>query len=84
MLLRGVVIRSTIRGGHASLATAVSNGDNSDEKIVLVVIRFGGSEWSPVNKSYNEKDVRSNEISSERQKTDVSRMRSNIRRLSKI
>lgn len=83
MLLRGVVIRSTIRGGHASLATAVSDGDG--EKVVLVVIRFGGSEWndSRVNKSNDENEDLSHEKSPERQ-TDVSRMRSNIRRLSKI
>ena len=83
MLLRGVVIRSTIRGGHASLATAVSDADG--ERVVLVVIRFGGSEWneSRVNKSNDENEDLSHEKSPESQ-TDVSRMRSNIRRLSKI
>ena len=53
--LRGVLFRSTIRGGHASLAIIVTSGKDEDdhtspppqneERMVLVVVRLGGSEW---------------------------------------
>ena len=53
--LRGVLFRSTIRGGHASLAIIVtsdkdeddhtSSPQNNEERMVLVVVRLGGSEW---------------------------------------
>ena len=54
ILLRGVLFRSTIRGGHASLAIIVtsekdeddtSSPQNNEERMVLVVVRLGGSEW---------------------------------------
>lgn len=76
MILRGVLFRSTIRGGHASLAVASSDGD--DEKVLLVVVRFGGSEWNA--NCLVENNHGSNVQSSE----TMTRMRSNVRRICKI
>jgi hypothetical protein len=97
MILRGVLIRSTIRGGHASLAIAVSSNDSSDstdEKVVLVVIRFGGSEWNN-KESLNKDEVGCNNVFKEgninmgaKIKASscemMTRMRSDVRRMCKI
>ena len=52
-LVRGVLIRRTIRGGHATLAIIVTTTDSpvdtdcprKEERMVLVIIRLGGPNW---------------------------------------
>jgi hypothetical protein len=88
-VLRGVLFRSTIRGGHASLAIAVTSCKN--EKIVLVVIRFGGSEWN--SEDLSTKGGERSGVVSDGQRSDEMKgcnnenmtfIRSNVRRLCKI
>lgn len=91
-IIRGILFRCTIRGGHASLAIVVASfgditihypptsaGDNSGggERVVLVVVQFGGSEWQ---RSDDSSDNNSNTPRSE----VLTLMRSNIRRMCKL
>lgn len=91
-IIRGILFRCTIRGGHASLAIVVTSfrditihypstsaGDNSGggERVVLVVVQFGGSEWQ---RSDDSSDNNSNTPRSE----VLTLMRSNIRRMCKL
>ena len=71
MIIRGILFRSTIRGGHASLVIALNDG--KDEKVVLVVVRFGGSDW---NKTPEHDVDRCYEM--------MTRLRSNVRRVCKV
>jgi len=80
-ILRGVLFRYTIRGGHASLAIIVTCDNNNstsqhqdaitktEEKMemVLVIVRLGGSNW--------DNDTHAN---------DMMALRSNIRRICKL
>ena len=100
MILRGVLFRSTIRGGHASLAIAVTanlsidddDGSVDSSEVVLVVIRFDGPEWSFEGSTRENIDdtisrSKSNEYISKMtspKREIITRMRSNIRRLCKI
>lgn len=85
-ILRGVLFRSNIRGGHASLAIAIKS---ESEKVVLVVIRFGGSEWSSEETTKNDEEFQlgkasGSERSDMKYRQTVARMRSNVRRFCKI
>ena len=85
MIIRGVIFRSTIRAGHASLAIVVTSHQENDaasqdEPVVFVVIRFGGSKW---NGRENE-DVMPTPATSSSCVENITLMRSNIRRICKI
>ena len=83
--LRGVIFRCTIRAGHGSFAIIVSDEDRehptakeNEERMVLVVVRFGGAEWGD-QKSQEKLDGR-NDKGNEM----APLMRSNIKRLCKL
>jgi len=81
-ILRGILFRCTIRGGHARLAIIPSSSgdgvDNEDEEIgiVMIVVQIGG-QW-------NTDIADSSSNSSDRLASNVAEIRSNIRRMCKL
>ena len=76
--LSGVLFRRTIRGGHASLAIVVTSlaedGERArsppkEERMVLVIVRLGGAEWSAQGDDGKER---------------AARLRSDVRRMCKL
>ena len=95
--LRGVLFRSTIRGGHASLAIIVtsekdeddtSSPQNNEERMVLVVVRLGGSEWdTKLEKKFvenNNNDLGMHSSIDQGNDNMMTLLRSNIRRICKV
>ena len=74
--LRGILFRSTIRGGHASLAIVPSSTEEDENSIVMVIVQLGGNQW-------HKKETDGCE-SSEQFSSDVAVMRSNIKRMCKL
>ena len=88
--IRGVLFRCTIRGGHASLAIIVTHDDsvsshqqaNVDERMVLVVVRLGGSDWGTTKLDDNIQPIHNGKV--EKENHDMIALRSNIKRLCKL
>ena len=87
--IRGVLFRCTIRGGHASLAVIITHDDsvsshqqaNVDERMVLVVVRLGGSNWGKA-KLDDSQPIHNRKV--EKDNHDMMALRSNIKRLCKL
>jgi len=88
--IRGVLFRCTIRGGHASLAIIVTHDDsvssdqqaNVNERMVLVVVRLGGSDWGTTKFDDNNQPIHNKKV--EQDNHDMITLRSNIKRLCKL
>ena len=90
-VLRGVLFRSTIRGGHATLAIIPSdngNGvdDEEDNDIVMIVVQMGGAQWK--NKETKDDHAAAGTdypgSSSGQFANNIAEMRSTIRRMCKL
>ena len=87
--IRGVLFRCTIRGGHASLAIIVTHDDSvsshqqANERMVLVVVRLGGSDWGTTKLDDNTKSIHNRKVVQDNHDMMMS-LRSNIKRLCKL